>query len=70
MKNKDIRGLNDKDLKDKLAEEREALIKFKFTHAVSQVESTARIPATRRMVARLLTEQRARQIKKNNEPKA
>jgi large subunit ribosomal protein L29 len=70
MKYKDIHGLSDKDLKDRLAEEKEALLKLKFTHAVSQVESTARMPATRKVIARILTEKRVRLQAKNNEPKA
>lgn len=69
MKYKDIKGLSDKDLKDKLKEEREAYTKMKFTHAISQVESTARITATRKAVARLLTEKQSRFLSKQNEPK-
>jgi len=63
MKNKDIIGLSDKDLLSTLKDEREAYLKMKFTHSVSQVESTARIPATRKKIARLLTEQKSRLIK-------
>jgi large subunit ribosomal protein L29 len=70
MKYKDIKGLSDKDLKDKLKEERDAYTNMKFTHAISQVESTARITATRKAIARVLTEKRAREISKQNEPKA
>ncbi len=69
MKYKDIKGLNDKDLKDNLKDERESYTKMKFTHAISQVESTARITATRKTIARLQTEKRSRQISKQNEPK-
>ncbi len=69
MKNKDIKALSDKDLKDKLKDEREAFTKMKFTHAISQVESTARITATRKTLARLLTEKQSRFLSKQNEPK-
>ena len=69
MKNKDIKGISDKDLKDKLKEEREAYTKMKFTHAISQVESTARITATRKTIARLLTEKQSRFLNKQTEPK-
>ncbi len=70
MKNKDIVSLSDKDLHSTIKEEREAYTKMKFTHAISQVESTARITATRKKIARLLTEKQSRLISKNNEPKA
>ncbi len=70
MKYHDIQGLSDKDLKDKLAEERETLLKLKFTHTVSQVESTARIKATRRNIARINTERRHRQLTKSKETQA
>jgi ribosomal protein L29 len=69
MKYKDIKGLSDKDLKDKLKDEREAYTKMKFTHAISNVESTARITATRKNVARLQTEKQSRFLSKQNEPK-
>lgn len=67
MKNKDIVHLSDKDLIGTLKEEREAYTKMHFTHAISQVESTARITATRKKIARLLTERQARVIRKKNE---
>ena len=70
MKNKDIKGISDKDLKDKLKEEREAYTKMKFTHAISQVESTARITATRKTIARLLTEKQSRFLAKQNVPQS
>lgn len=69
MKYKDIKALSDKDLKDKLKDEREAYTKMKFTHAISNVESTARITATRKTVARLQTEKQSRFLSKQNEPK-
>ncbi len=69
MKYKDIKALNDKDLKDTLKEERESYTKMKFTHAISQVESTARITATRKTIARLQTERRVRQLSVQSEPK-
>ncbi|MCX6189558.1 MAG: 50S ribosomal protein L29 [Bacteroidetes bacterium] len=69
MKNKDIKVLSDKDLKDTLKDERESYTKMKFTHAISQVESTARITATRKTIARLQTEKRSRQLNVQNEPK-
>ncbi len=67
MKHKEIITLSDKDLKDTLKEEREAYTNMKFTHAISQVESTARITATRKKIARLQTEKQKRFLAKKNE---
>lgn len=66
MKAKEIRELSDKDLISKLKEERENYTKMRFAHAVSPVESTARITNARKVIARLLTEKRARTAKANN----
>ena len=68
MKYKDIKALSDKELKDTLKDERESYTKMKFTHAISQVESTARITATRKTIARLHTERRSRQLNAQNTP--
>lgn len=56
----EIRQLSTVDLKDKLAEEQELLQKMKFSHAVSPVENPMKIKASRRLIARYLTELNAR----------
>lgn len=60
MKMNEIRQLSTVDLKDKLAEEQELLQKMKFSHAVSPVENPMKIKASRRLIARYLTELNAR----------
>lgn len=56
MKNKDIVGLSDQELMDKIKEESAALNKLVLNHAVSPVENPAKIRADRRNIARLKTE--------------
>lgn len=64
MKNTDIKALSDVELKEKIASEEEALRKLKFAHQVSAIENPMKIKETRRLLARLKTEQRAKQIQK------
>ncbi|MGE0771069.1 MAG: 50S ribosomal protein L29 [Cyclobacteriaceae bacterium] len=64
MKNSDIRALNDVELKEKIASEEEALRKLKFAHQVSAIENPMKIKETRRLIARLKTEQKAKELQK------
>lgn len=57
---KEIRQLSTADVVEKLKEEQELLQKMKFSHAVSPVENPMKIKASRRLVARYLTEINAR----------
>jgi large subunit ribosomal protein L29 len=59
LKADDIRKLDDEQMAKTLAETREELFNLRFQHATGALESTARIKAVRRDVARLLTAQRA-----------
>jgi len=56
MKNKDIVGLADTELHEKIKEEKANLNKMTLNHAVSPVEDPSKIRVNRRNVARLLTE--------------
>jgi large subunit ribosomal protein L29 len=64
MKNSDIKALNAAELKDKLAAEKEALRKVKFAHQVSAIENPMKIKETRRLIAKLNTELRAKELQK------
>jgi large subunit ribosomal protein L29 len=64
MKNSDIKALNAAELKEKLAAEKEALRKIKFAHQVSAIENPMKIKEARRLVARLNTELRAKELQK------
>ena len=52
---KDIQGLADKDLTARIAQEKLALGKMEFTHAVSSSENPMSIRAKRRDIARMIT---------------
>jgi large subunit ribosomal protein L29 len=64
MKNSDIKTLSVAELKEKIANEREALRKIKFAHKISSIENPMRINQTRKLVARLSTELRAKELQK------
>lgn len=64
MKNTDIKALSANELTEKIASEKEALRKMKFAHKVSAVENPMRINQTRKLIARLKTELRAKEIQK------
>jgi large subunit ribosomal protein L29 len=62
MKTADIKALSLAELKEKITGEREALRKLKFAHKISSVENPMRISQTRKLIARLNTELRAKEL--------
>lgn len=62
MEAQEIRDLSNEDLEGKIEDQREELFKLRFQISVGQVVDTSRLRKTRRDLARLLTEQRAREI--------
>ena len=62
MKYKDIQELTDEELAKKVEEGRAELFNLRFQMATSQLDNTARVKNVKKDIARLLTEQRARQI--------
>ncbi|MCT1531217.1 50S ribosomal protein L29 [Sphingobacterium daejeonense] len=56
MKNSEIVELSTEDLTARLAEEKAALNKLKFAHAVSAIENPNVIKAARKNIARISTE--------------
>ena len=62
MKNAEIKELSDKELGARIREEKAASAKLQFSHAVSPIESPAKIKESKKLVARLLTEQKSRVI--------
>ncbi len=52
----------DDELVSRLSEEKERLFKLRFQLATGQLENSAAIKATKKDIARLLTELRAREI--------
>ncbi len=64
MKNSEIKALNVAELAEKVASEKEALRKLQFAHQVSAIENPMKLREARKLVARLKTELRAKNIKK------
>ena len=63
MKKTEITQLAPDGIREKIAEESAALYKLKLNHAVSSVENPMKIRTTRRLIARLKTELKNREIK-------
>lgn len=64
MKNSEIRQMTDKELKERVEEEKMRLVKMKMNHAVSPLENPNQIPALRKDIARLKNEIRRRELEK------
>jgi large subunit ribosomal protein L29 len=64
MKTSEIKALNATELKEKIGSEQEALRKIKFAHQISSVENPMKIKETRKLIARLQTELRAKELQK------
>ena len=62
MNAKDIRALDAAELSATLAEFRKELFNLRFQHATAQLENTQRIPAVKKVIARILTIQRQREL--------
>ena len=62
MKQEDIKQLSTADLSDRINEQKNSLSKLKLNHSVSPIENPASITDSRKTVARLQTELRAREI--------
>ena len=56
MATKEINGLSDQELRDRIAEEKAALNKMKLNHTISPIENPSKIRNNRRNIARMLTE--------------
>jgi len=64
MTNSDIRALSIEEIEEKLRGETDSLGKLKFAQAISPIENPMKIRDSRRMIARLKTELRAKQLAK------
>lgn len=67
MKSSEIRELSAKELEERLESEENMLVRLKMNHAVSPLDNPNKIIETRRNIARLKTEVRARQIQEQSE---
>lgn len=62
MTNSEIKGLSLEELQGKLSAEQENFDKLKFAHAITPIENPMRLKESRKLIARLSTEIRAKQI--------
>ena len=60
MANKEIKGLSDQELRERIAEEKAVLNKMKLNHAISPIENPSKIRNNRRQIARMVTESNKR----------
>jgi large subunit ribosomal protein L29 len=64
MKNSEIKALSVAELKEKITTEREGLRKLQFAHKISSIENPMRISQSRKLIAKLNTELRAKELQK------
>ena len=62
MKNKEITGLTTKEIVERVETEQYNLTRLRINHAVSPLENPQRIKEVRRVIAKLKTELRKREL--------
>lgn len=62
MKKEEIKELSTPDLRERLAQMEKEYLQLKVNHAVSPLDNPAKITADRRMIARVKTELRHREL--------
>ncbi|WP_242923649.1 50S ribosomal protein L29 [Pontibacter liquoris] len=66
MKNSEIKALSSEELAEKLNTERTSMQNLRFAHAISPLENPMKIRESKRLIARLNTEVRRREIEANS----
>ncbi|MCM1482784.1 MAG: 50S ribosomal protein L29 [Muribaculaceae bacterium] len=64
MKKEEIKELSTQDLKDRLEQMVQEYAQLKINHSISPLDNPAKITADRRMIARVKTELRKRELNK------
>ncbi len=62
LKREDLNQLSTEDLKQRLHDDSERLMKLRFNHAVNPIDNPAQLRYLRREIARLKTEMRKREL--------
>ena len=62
MKRENIKELTDKELRDRLDAAEKAYVQLKIQHSITPLDNPAKITLDRRMIARMKTELRAREL--------
>lgn len=65
MKNAELQSLTLEELRQKLEAEKESLTKLKFAHAISPIENPMKIRESKKLIARISTTLRNKQIQNN-----
>lgn len=66
MKSSEIKELSNQELLERIDNERTALVRMKLNHAISPLDNPQKIKESRKTIARLMTEQRKREINQNS----
>lgn len=69
MKKEELKELSTKELKDRLEEAEKAYLHQKINHSITPLDNPAKITLDRRMIARMKTEIRDRELNLNNPKK-
>ena len=62
MKSSEIRELSNQELLERIDNEKTNLVRMKLNHAISPLENPQKIKESRKTIARLMTEQRRREM--------
>ncbi len=62
MKNSEIRELTTKELIEKLEDEKSLLVRMRLNHAVSPLDNPNKLGESKKLIARLKTEVRKREL--------
>lgn len=65
MKASEVRELSTLEIQEQIENNKKALTKMRLNHAVSPLDNTNKIGETKKDIARLMTELRAREINQN-----
>ena len=64
MKTAEIKELTTAEIQERLAAEKEALVRMKLSHSISPLDNPLQIKVARKTIARLATELRQRELTK------
>ena len=64
MKTREVKELTTKEIQERMATEKENLVRLKLNHSISPLDNPMTIKESRRTIARFATELRQREINK------
>ncbi|MBR1929515.1 MAG: 50S ribosomal protein L29 [Paludibacteraceae bacterium] len=66
MKISEIKELTNAEIQERLATEKEQLVRMKLNHSISPLDNPLQIREARKTIARLMTELRSRELAEQN----